>query len=405
MVDDRPDKQSRSTGPVAPPGQLPSLTSLRGLAALWVVLYHYSEQCLPNLDTSSYTHLIHKGYLAVDLFFMLSGFVMTHVYQKAFSVSVTHHYRNFIVARIARIYPLHILILLLFVATALASQWTTGRAMNSIPLRGSDSVAAFVANVFMLQGLDASKLSWNYPTWSISVEFMAYLLFPFALPAIWAASNKAKLVIAFFLLALLMVLAFVTKDNFDQWDGPITLLRCLPEFILGTLSYCAFCAVPRFSPLNRDATAFGIFAGIVVCLHVDAPDLLITCLFAALILTSVLNTGSFSKIANARPLLWLGDISYSLYLIHGFIQFLATKVLDRFGIQNHADLSIKQSLVLMALMIGVCLPTAHLTYFGFEIGSRQYLRGLFGIRQRKRSAPILVSSSQTAAARQHISRR
>jgi peptidoglycan/LPS O-acetylase OafA/YrhL len=396
MAIDRPDKRSRSKPPAAT-SQLPSLTSLRGLAALWVVLYHFSVQCFPNLDAISYTHLIHKGYLAVDLFFMLSGLVMTHVYHRAFSESVTRHYRNFLVARIARIYPLHVLILLLFVATAVASQWTPGATIGSIrniPLQGSESVSAFVANLFMLQGLDAGKLSWNYPAWSISVEFMAYLLFPFALPAIWAASDKAKLVLGVFLFALLALLAALTNGNFDQWDGPITLLRCLPEFILGTLIYCAFRRIPRNSWLDGNIASFGIVAIIILCLHIDAPDILITFLFAALVLTAVVNTGAFSEIANASPLIWLGEISYSLYLIHGFVQFLATKVLSRFGIQDHADLSIDQSLGLMLLMVGICLVSAHLTYFGVEIGCRQYVRGLFGPRQKMQPVRIRVSSSR-----------
>jgi peptidoglycan/LPS O-acetylase OafA/YrhL len=407
MVIDKPDRGSRpKQGRGAPAAQLPSLTSLRGLAALWVVLYHFSVQCFPNLDATPYTHVLDKGYLAVDLFFMLSGFVMTHVYQRAFSESVTRNYRGFLVARIARIYPLHVLILLLFVATAVASRWTPGVALGSIhdiPLQGSESVCAFVANLFMLQGLDAGKLSWNYPAWSISVEFMAYLVFPFALPAIWAASDKAKLAIAAFLLALLTLLAFLTQDNFDQWDGPITLLRCLPEFILGTLLYCAFRRIPRNSWLDSNIAAFGIVALIAVCLHANAPDLLVTFLFAALILTAVVNTGEFSEIANASPLIWLGDISYSLYLIHGFVQFLATKLLDRFGIQDHADLSIHQSLVLMLLMVCICLVSAHLTYYGIEIGCRQYLRGLFAPRQRMQPAPVMLPSSRTLGARQRIS--
>src|SRR5580698_4590454 len=167
MITDRPDESVRpNQDKVAPAGQLPSLTALRGLAALWVVVYHFSVQCLPNLDATPYTHLIHKGYLAVDLFFMLSGFVMTHVYHRAFSESVTRHYRSFLFARVARIYPLHLLILVLFVATAIAAQLTAGARIDSlrnVPLQGSESVSAFVANVLMLQGLDAGQLSWNYP--------------------------------------------------------------------------------------------------------------------------------------------------------------------------------------------------------------------------------------------------
>jgi peptidoglycan/LPS O-acetylase OafA/YrhL len=386
-------------------GQLPSLTALRGVAAFWVVLYHYSVQSLPNLDVVPHTYLIHKGYLAVDMFFMLSGFVMTHVYHRAFSESVTRHYRSFLFARVARIYPLHLLILVLFVATALASQLTSGATLGSlrnVPLQGSESVSAFVANVFMVRGLDAGKLSWNYPSWSISVEFMAYLLFPFALPAIWRASDKAKIVVALFLVSLLALLAFVTKGNFDQWDGPITLLRCLPEFILGTLLYCAFRAVPQGSFLSRDAMVFGVLLLIVLCLHAGAPDLLITCLFVVLVLTAVLNTGSFSALANLSPLIWLGDISYSLYLVHGFVQFATAKLLGHFGIQNHADLSIYSSIALMVLMIVVSLAVAHLTYFGIEIGCRQYLRDLFGVRQKKQLVPVMVRSSQPVAIRQRV---
>jgi peptidoglycan/LPS O-acetylase OafA/YrhL len=379
--------------------QLPALTSLRGIAALWVVLYHYSVQCFPNLDATQYTHLVHKGYLAVDMFFMLSGFVMTHVYHRAFSESITQNYRSFIVARVARVYPLHVLILLLFVTTAIAAHFATGgplSGLDDIPMRGSESVTAFAANLFMLQGLNASQLSWNYPAWSISVEFIAYLLFPFALPAIWQASTRAKMSIALCLLLALMVLAFLSKGNFDQWDGPITLLRCLPEFILGTLLYCAFRAAPRNSWLDQDAMALLIVAAIVVCLQVDAPDLLITCLFGALVLTAVLNTGIFSEWAQAAPLLWLGEVSYSLYLLHGFVQFLANKLLTSFGIRNHADLSIGHSFGLMALMIGVCLVAAHFTYFGIEIGSRRYLRKLLDARQKRVAAKINRHAAQTA---------
>ena len=412
MVINSPDRGARSAhGPTASQGrpantQLPSLTALRGVAAFWVVLYHYSVQALPNLDVVPHTYLIHKGYLAVDMFFMLSGFVMTHVYHRAFSESVTRNYRSFLFARVARIYPLHLLILVLFVATALASQWTSGATLGSlrnVPLQGSESVSAFVANVFMVQGLDAGNLSWNYPSWSISVEFMAYLLFPFALPAIWRASDKAKFAMALFLVALLALLAVVTKGNFDQWDGPITLLRCLPEFILGTLLYCAFRAVPQGSFLGRDAMVFGVLLLIVFCLHLGAPDLLITCLFALLVLTAVLNHGSFAALANLSPLIWLGDISYSLYLVHGFIQFLTAKLLAHYGIQNHEDLSIYSSLSLMVLMIAVSLAVANLTYFGIEIGCRQYLRNLFGVRQKQQLVPVRVRSSQPIAVRQQVS--
>jgi peptidoglycan/LPS O-acetylase OafA/YrhL len=378
-------------------GQLPALTSLRGIAAMWVVLYHYSAQCFPNLDTTEYTHLIHKGYLAVDLFFMLSGFVMTHVYHRAFSETVTQqHYWRFIVARIARVYPLHILVLLLFVVTAVTFHLAGGVSPNrldEIPMRGPESVSAFVANVFMLQGLDAGQLSWNYPAWSISVEFVAYLVFPFALAAIWDLSSRAKAGIALCLLAALVALAALSKGNFDQWDGPITLLRCLPEFIFGTLLYCAFRASSPHPWFAGDFAAVVVIAAVIVCLHADAPDLLITSLFGAFVLIAVLNTGTFAGWAKAPALIWLGDVSYSLYLLHGFLQFLAGKLLAHFGVHNHADLSVGSSFMLMAAMIGLCLLAAHFTYFGIEIGCRQHLREMLDAQIKKRRAKINKSAS------------
>ena len=372
----------------APKGQLPSLTPLRGLAAFWVVLYHYSVQDFPNLDATHYTHLIGKGYLAVDMFFMLSGFVMTHVYQRAFadSGSVKRHYRSFLVARVARLYPLHVFVLLLFVATAVTTQLLTG-APGGIPLEGPASVTAFVANIFMLQGLDAGKLSWNYPAWSISVEFMAYLAFPLALPLVWRASHAAKIGLAMLLFTALVGLAFLKNGDFDQWDGPIVLLRCLPEFLLGTLLYFGVAGM-RKSWFNRDVAAFGIVAATILGLHFGAPDLLIVVLFAALIPIAVINAGNFAKIANVAPLIWLGEVSYSVYLIHGLVGFVAAKLLGAFGFQSEADLSRTGSFILMLLMICVCLLAATASYSSVEVTWRRHIRALFEGREDSRPAEL-----------------
>lgn len=390
---------------VAQADRLPSLTALRGLAALWVVLYHFSVQCLPHLDAVPHTYLIHKGYLAVDFFFVLSGFVMTHVYHRAFAESVTRHYRGFLVARVARIYPLHLMVLLLFVATVVAAQFSAGRLPHSLhdaPWRGPYSVAAFIANLFMLQGLNAGEWSWNYPAWSISVEFVAYLFFPFALPLIWRASGAAKAAIVIAIVASLALLALLTRDNFDQWDGPITLLRCLPEFALGTFLYCAYRALPRGSIVGRDWVAFGILALVVVCLHAGAPDLLVTGLFAVLVLAAVVNTGAFSRLVNIAPLIWLGEISYSLYLLHGFVQFVVDKMLGHIGVQDAANLTIERSLALLVLMVTICLIAAHASYFSVETGCRQYLRTLFGRRARTPSPALVLPPRPIPAPSQAI---
>lgn len=390
VADHSHERRLSGETPDASNRQLPSLTPLRGIAALWVVLYHYcgTAQFLPNLDITPQSYLISKGYLAVDMFFMLSGFVMAHVYHRAFSAAdaVGPHYRDFIVARIARLYPLHIFILALFVATAAASQLMTGLATGAfegMPLGGPRSLGAIVANIFMLQGLAAGELSWNYPAWSISVEFIAYLAFPFALPAIVRAPNGAKLALGAVLLSALVWLAALTKGDLDQWDGPLTLARCMPEFLLGTLLYFAFRDYGQRFWLASDFAVLAVLAATLIGLHVGAPDLLIVSLFAALVLSAVSNTGAFAKIVNIGPLIWLGEISYSLYLMHGFIQFVASKGLGAFGIQHRAALSSGDSLGLMMLMLALCIFCASATYSSIEIVWRRRLRDLLGDARKR----------------------
>src|SRR3546814_8137818 len=89
-----------------------ALTSLRGIAALLVVVYHFSGGFLPNLDPGRYSDFVPKGYLWVDLFFVLSGFIITHAYGDAFAERARWgSIRAFLFARMARIYPLHLFVL------------------------------------------------------------------------------------------------------------------------------------------------------------------------------------------------------------------------------------------------------------------------------------------------------
>jgi peptidoglycan/LPS O-acetylase OafA/YrhL len=394
QADHSHERRSSGEKPFASNRQLPSLTPLRGIAALWVVLYHYcgTRQYFPNLDITPHSYFLSKGYLGVDMFFMLSGFVMAHVYCGAFCEGVRPHYRDFLVARIARLYPLHIFILFLFVATAVVSQLAIGVGSGSftgIPLTGPESLSALLANIFMLQGLAAAQLSWNYPAWSISVEFIAYLGFPFALPFIARAPGAVRLVLGALLFAALATLATLTKGDFDQWDGPITLLRCMPEFLLGTLLYFAFRDHGQRPWLRSDLPMLAVLAATLGCLHFGAPDLLIVTLFAGLVLLAVGNTGAFAKFANIAPLVWLGEISYSLYLIQGFVQYAAGKGMLAFGLHHRAALSAGESLALMLPMLALCVLIAGATYSSIEIVWRRHLRDLLGERPKAHAANAL----------------
>jgi peptidoglycan/LPS O-acetylase OafA/YrhL len=373
-----------------PPARvLPSLTPLRGLAAVWVVIYHYNIWA-PNAHLDAHSPIIGKGYLAVDLFFMISGFVMTHVYHHAFlRGDFRGNYFRFIAARIARLYPLHVFILLLFLATALSSRTADYIAtgdFSPIPLTGARSLSAFFANLLMLQGVKASELSWNYPAWSISIEFMAYFLFPLLLPTIWQASPRLKAALAAVILGLLSYLMLLTNDYFNQWDGPTTLLRCMPEFILGMLMYSLYCSGRLHRWMTTDAAALGLLAALVILLQIGISDFLIVVVFALLVLAAVGNDGTVTRLVNTAPLLWLGELSYSLYLAHGLVQFGATRLLSAYGIDDRGAISHLSSLFLIGAMFLISSGIAVLTYLTVERIARRRLRRWFGLAKPKMAA-------------------
>jgi peptidoglycan/LPS O-acetylase OafA/YrhL len=360
------------------------LTPLRGVAALWVVVFHYCWH-LPAIQPDRYTGAVYKGYLAVDLFFMLSGFVISHVYHGAFAHRVTgQRYRDFLKARVARIYPLHLTVLLLFVATAVGERavaFAHGGSLGPIPLVGERSLGAFFANLLMLQGIWARELSWNDPAWSISLELLAYLLFPLLFPWLWRAAPAAKASAGGLFLIVLGWLAYSTGDDFNQWNGIGAILRCLPEFLIGALLYSTYRS-RVLAPVLATDTAL-LTATLLLCtlLHFAGPDFTIVPLFALLILTAVSNKGRLAPLLNSAPFLWLGNISYSLYLIHWFVLFVTTQALRARPGTDIAKLPLHPSLALMTAMLAVSLLLATLSYRFVEVAGRRWLRERLAIRR------------------------
>jgi peptidoglycan/LPS O-acetylase OafA/YrhL len=130
--------------------------------------------------------LIHWGWLAVDLFFILSGFIMMHVHGEEFRSFSMERARRFLALRFIRIYPAHAIVLLLhvplyFVAVAL------GMHLN----QDAFSTRAFVLSAFMLNGWGfPGSEGWNVPSWSVSSEWFAYLMFPVLALLVWRVQRR-----------------------------------------------------------------------------------------------------------------------------------------------------------------------------------------------------------------------
>jgi len=150
--------------------ELPALTGLRGIAALWVFLYHTRllTQEIHHGALDGLSMISAAGYLGVDLFFVLSGFVIAYHYADLELHRSLRNFGDYLWKRVARIYPAHVAALILFAVSLVVYR-----------TEGDLSFLALLRSLTLTQAWElAGSSSWNPVAWSVSCEFAAYLLFP-----------------------------------------------------------------------------------------------------------------------------------------------------------------------------------------------------------------------------------
>jgi peptidoglycan/LPS O-acetylase OafA/YrhL len=320
---------------------LSNLTPLRGIAALLVAVFHF-EMAMGRFVPARISMFFEKSYLMVDLFFVMSGFIMVHVYGRSFGGVIgdgglwvagrgdvglrKDNLRKFFVARFARTYPLHLFTLLLLV---LIVRYLTNWGHPPILLEQPRDI---LPNVFLLQSFGVCHIyNWNIPSWSISAEWGAYLLFPFL--ALWINRSRtvATVLLSLFVLAAYGCIMYVLpRVNPLSPATPVPhnlnttfdygYLRGIAGFVIGMLIY-------QLYQMGRVRTAFGsdrasvvIMLLVIAALHFAINDALVVFLFAALVLNFAINNGVLHRLCNHRIPQYLGDISYSIYLMQIFPQ-------------------------------------------------------------------------------------
>lgn len=355
--------------------ELRGLTSLRGVAAWYVVAFHIRNS-VEGLPPEART-LFSKGYLAVDFFFLLSGFVIALTWFDRLRSKGLRGVPEFLGKRVARIWPLHLFMLGCAAVLAVALAYT-GHGDPQFP--GS----ALPAHIFLIQAWGfGHTLKWNDPAWSISAEFAAYLLFPAMIAVIdWRRVPSWGIFAAILAVAGLLAWVMLGRGALFLYDDIVHfgLIRCLVEFSIGTAVWALW---ERWRTAPLVPALLAALAGVTtltVAPLVGVPETAAAPTgFAALLLAFALTDGPRNPLG-ARWLHYLGMISFATYLSH----MLLWKLFKLVFVQGNGEIEPSGAAAFLALVLLASMALYHLV-------ERPAQRLVNGIRLRAAPSEALRS--------------
>jgi len=334
--------------------KITQITFTRFLAAMAIVISHFNKDMfLYKIDYISNIFL--KANVGVSYFFILSGFIMIIAYHKKDRINYFDYYKN----RFARIYPLYVLGLLLYLITRYS---------------GFSFYKAFLYLLGLQSWIPGEAMILNFPGWSISVEFLFYLLFPLLYNHFYSKGNKSIWVITIIIWIVTQVICSLYAGS-QYYEGPHTesheLLYYFPlmhinEFLVGNLAGLFF--VKNHKQKNYDVPVIVIFLLILLAL-IFVPlfyhNGLMALLFIPLIVLISKNNGTLTRIFSLKPLEYLGEASYAVYITHIPVLYILREILEPYnlGIDN-----------IFWIYMGTLIITSALFYQFIEKPLRDYLK-------------------------------
>ena len=357
-----------------------ALDSFRGIFSLSVVAFH-----MHIVGSFSELPLFRNADLFVEFFFVLSGFVLAHSY------GATEHlnFRKFFISRTCRLLPLHIFMLVIFILLEYGKllAYSNGIEFNNEPFSGENAAREILPNLLLIQSwsIFTTPLSFNYPSWSISVEYYVYLIFALILiyffrgrKCIWAG--------------IVMISSLLMYFNIDFPTSHA--LRGLTCFFSGTLAYAIYKMLEtrftlssmQLTCLETSSLSATIFA---LAQEFMGKSLVISLLFCVVIIVFAADRGALSKVLRAPFFTLLGKLSYSIYLTHAAILFFFLStfiVLQRISgrsftlmISNHRNIDLGNPLlnnVLALFILATVVPVSMFTYKYIEVVGQNFGRRL-----------------------------
>jgi peptidoglycan/LPS O-acetylase OafA/YrhL len=331
------------------PSYIPELQGLRGIAVLSVVIYH----CHPRLVGTWMYYGSLWGWAGVNLFFVLSGFLITSILLEA--RGKPHYFRNFYARRALRIWPVYVLVL---VVCYLNAPWFIGT-----PVIAAIRTAPWWAYVLFLQNLFHLALPPAIsPTWSLAIEEQYYFLWA---PVVRILRRPWLLAAA---LAGALIAAPLFRMSHFAWITPTHTLTHIDGIALGSLLALGLYTLP----FSRRAWLGIGFAGVVIGFLAAGTvaggtaflDSALSTGFGGAVLASIASTGArnpLNALLRRGPLAFYGRISYGLYMTHimVFIYFgWFDRRMDAYGTAGN--------LAVVAFRLAASTAAATVLWYGFE---------------------------------------
>jgi peptidoglycan/LPS O-acetylase OafA/YrhL len=292
------------------------LDALRGIAAFGIVLFH-SIFFYPEFQSS----FVHNSYLFVDLFFILSGFVITNAYKDKIEDSLK--FRDFFLLRLGRIYPLHILLLGIWTFYNFGKLILFKYGIEVIdPLIRNNSKTLFT-NLLLIHSLNLHwDTSWNYPSWSISLEFYTYLIF-FAFAYLIRGKKTWLFALAVSIASYGYLLRFINQPSLD-FTVQNGIFRCIGGFFAGVVLFYAVKKIKVENKLLINLLEISTFCAVILGVMFASTDkiILLTTIPAFIAVIAVFSNkhdGIIGKLLQTRILQNCGKYSYSIYMIHALV--------------------------------------------------------------------------------------
>lgn len=354
------------------------LDGLRIVAASAVVILHYSDYVKDApIGRFLVDHTWHFN-LFVDLFFVISGYVIASQYLA--KVGTPAAVGRFLWRRFARIYPLHLATLAFYIAIALALHFGIARGENPARYPLSD----IPAQLLLLHAIDGARLTFNFPSWSLSAEFFCYVLFPVMAMLVVRRRPVILALIAVPFVANTLTTILAGTEPWPDWINKGGAFRALPAFNLGIACYLyrdRIAALPAMPGLLSGFLLLFVMAGAYLNIYV-ALLMIYAIALLAIHHDCAGQSTLFSKLGFER---W-SDLTYSSYMLHIPVATVVLTLAARY--LGPVLPGGKLALLPVAIVVLAVLSILSLRYF--ETPMRRALNDLYDrqFRPRVAAAPL-----------------